>query len=236
MPVNLLIDERSGYIVITINRAAAFNTLSIDTLKELADGFRLISDRDDIAAVILTGTGESFAAGADIKELSALTPQSAIEFSKRGQDLFTLMEHLPQLVIAAIDGYCLGGGLDLALACDIRYGSSRSTFAHPGAKLGIITGFGGTMRLPETVGIASAVRMITTAERIDALAAERIGLVQQVVDGDVMAVAISLAERAVARGRKTISYFKEIIRQTSRVTSNQSDLIERRSKDLFNRS
>src|SRR5882724_9971185 len=163
MSANLLIDERSEYVVITINRASAFNTLSIDTLNELSDSFRSIGNRDDIAAIILTGTGDSFAAGADIKELSSLTPQSAIEFSERGQDLFTQIERLPQLVIAAIDGYCLGGGLDLALACDIRYATSRSTFAHPGAKLGIITGFGGTTRLADAVGIASASRLFTTA-------------------------------------------------------------------------
>jgi enoyl-CoA hydratase len=236
MSANLLIDERSGYVVITINRAAAFNTLSIDTLKELTNSFRSIATREDIAALILTGMGDSFAAGADIKELSALTPQSAIGFSKRGQDFFTLMESLPQLVIAAIDGYCLGGGLDLALACDIRYATARSTFAHPGAKLGIITGFGGTMRLPNSIGQASAVRLFTTAERITAEEAERIGLVQQVVKDDVKTIAISLAERAGEQGKRAIGYFKEVTKQTSRITLSQANLLEHRASELFKKS
>jgi enoyl-CoA hydratase len=236
MAANLLIEERRGYFIVTINRAAAFNTLSIDTLNELTNFFSSIGKRDDTAAVILTGAGGSFAAGADLKELLSLAPQSAVQFSKRGQDLFSLMGNLSQLVIAAIDGYCLGGGLDLALACDIRYASLRSMFAHPGAKLGIITGFGGTMRLPDAVGLASAKKLFTTAERIDAAEAKRIGLVQQVTNNDVMTIAVSLAERAVEQGRRSVGYFKEIIRQTGGLTTNQSDLIERRSKQLFDES
>jgi len=236
MSANLLTEERTGYVIITINRAAMFNTLSIETLTELTQTISVIAKRTGVAAIILKGTGDSFAAGADIKELSSLTPQSAIEFSKRGQDLFNLLGEIPQLVIAAIDGYCLGGGLDLALACDIRYATVRSTFAHPGARLGIITGFGGTMRLPDAIGPAAARRMFTTADRIDAREAERIGLVQRVVDDDVMSIAISLAESAADQGRKTIAYFKEVIRQTSRVSAGQAGLIERRAKELFNKS
>ena len=236
MSANLLIDEHSGYIIITINRAAMFNTLSIETLTELTAFIQAAGKRKDTAAIILKGTGDSFAAGADIRELSLLTPQTAIEFSKRGQDLFNLFEEIPQLVIGAIDGYCLGGGLDIALACDIRYATSRSTFAHPGAKLGIITGFGGTMRLPDAIGQASARLMFTTAKRIDAKEAERIGLVQRVVDDDVMSIAILLAEKAAVHGGKSISYFKEIIKQTVRVSRSQADIIERRAKELFNKS
>jgi enoyl-CoA hydratase len=138
--------------------------------------------RADLSAIIFTGTGDVFASGANIRELRALTPATAVEFAQRGQRLFQKIADATQLTIAAVNGYCMGGGLDLALACRLRYASPDAVFAHPGARLGIITGWGGTQRLPRLIGAARALEMFVTAKRVTSSEAIEMGLVSEIGD------------------------------------------------------
>ncbi|HVF28737.1 MAG TPA: enoyl-CoA hydratase/isomerase family protein, partial [Pyrinomonadaceae bacterium] len=144
----LIIETRDHIALIRISRPAERNSLSVATLQELDATLSALSLRDDISAVIFTGTGDAFSSGANMRELQTLTPATARIFAERGQRLFQKIADAPRLTIAAINGYCIGGGLDLALACDVRIASPGAVFAHPGARLGIITGWGGTQRLP----------------------------------------------------------------------------------------
>jgi enoyl-CoA hydratase len=192
---HLLVSEREQIAVVPINRREALNTLSVSTILELTDVFAQFNENPRIKVIIVYGSGgEAFIAGADLREVGELYGVSAIEFAHRGQRLLNLIERGPQVVIAAIDGYCLGGGLDLALACHIRYASARSEFAHPGARLGIITGFGGTARLPRLLGRARALEIFLTGQRLSAWRALEIGLVDKVItEGTVLDAAIETA-------------------------------------------
>ena len=190
----VLVEERDRIAVIRINRPAQRNPLSSATLDELEQAFARLTQNDRIRAIIFTGTGDVFASGADIRELRALTPEAAREFAERGQRLFNLVADARPLTVAAVNGYCMGGGLDLALACRLRVASTRAVFAHPGARLGIITGWGGTQRLPRLVGTARALEMFTTARRINADEALAIGLVTR-LHTDPLACALELARR-----------------------------------------
>ncbi|MDT7806879.1 MAG: enoyl-CoA hydratase [Acidobacteriota bacterium] len=197
-PLHVLIEERGTHAVISINRPDQRNSLSIATLSNLEAAFTMLSARDDITAVIFTGTRDAFASGADIRELQALTLDSARAFAERGQKLFQRIAEARQLTIAAVNGYCMGGGLDLALACRVRVASHSAMFAHPGARLGIITGWGGTRRLPEIIGAARAFEMFTTARRLTAHEALEIGLVARLHD-DALACALEIALRHDSR-------------------------------------
>lgn len=199
-PRAIRVDRASdGVRIVTIDREESFNTLSAETLEELDAVVRAIESDVSVSCVVLTGAGgTSFAAGADIREVGALSSSEAIAFAARGQRVFDRVERAPQFYLAAIDGYCMGGGLDLALACDARHASERSVFAHPGARLGILTGFGGTSRLPRLVGRARAIELFATCRRISAHEALQIGLVDRVAD-DAFVTALESADRIEAR-------------------------------------
>lgn len=172
--------HESSFAVIRLNRPAERNTLSLQTLEALNAAFDLLATRADITTIIFTGTEDAFASGANIRELAELTPATAKDFALRGQRLFQKIANASQLTIAAVNGYCMGGGLDLALACNVRCASHNAVFAHPGARLGIITGWGGTQRLPRLVGAARALEMFVTARHVDSFEAYDIGLVNHV--------------------------------------------------------
>jgi enoyl-CoA hydratase/carnithine racemase len=193
---SVLVEERGALAVIRINRPEQRNSLSVATLSELSRTFSTLAAREDLSAVIFTGTRDAFASGADIRELQTLTPASALAFAVRGQELFGRIAGARQLTVAAVNGYCMGGGLDLALACRIRVAAPDAVFAHPGARLGIITGWGGTQRLPRLVGRARAFEMFLTAARIDGRRAHAMGLVE-VLDEDACGCALRLAEKLV---------------------------------------
>ncbi|MCA1567347.1 MAG: enoyl-CoA hydratase/isomerase family protein [Acidobacteria bacterium] len=180
-------------VVIRLNRPAERNPLSVATLEELDRHVSTLATRTDISAIILTGTGAAFASGANIRELRALTPETASEFARRGQRLMQRIADASQLTVAAVNGYCMGGGLDLALACDLRCASRSAVFAHPGARLGIITGWGGTQRLPRLIGQARALEMFATARRVTADEAHEIGLVSRIGE-PVLDCAFALAQ------------------------------------------
>jgi enoyl-CoA hydratase len=199
---HLILEERDRLAVVILDRAHAFNTLSIETLDELTEAFRWLARRPDLRAAILSGSGgEAFAAGADIGEVGALDGMTAIPFARRGQQLCRMIEHGPHVVIAAIDGYCLGGGLDLALACHLRYASARSIFAHPGGRIGIMTGFGGTQRLPQLIGRSQALELFLTGRRITAEEARELGLINRVIQaGSVLEAAQEAAMKMIQHG------------------------------------
>ena len=175
----IIVETRTSLAIVRINRPAERNSLSVATLKELDSAISTLIIRDDISAIIFTGTGDAFASGADIRELATLTQAMARDFATRGQSIFQKIADARQLTIAAINGYCMGGGLDLALCCDVRCASPNAVFAHPGARLGIITGWGGTQRLPRLIGTARAFEMFATAKRVDCREAYEIGLVSR---------------------------------------------------------
>jgi enoyl-CoA hydratase len=183
--------------IVRLNRPAQRNALSSSTLKELRSILSSLLPRDDIGAVIIIGTGDVFASGADIRELTELNPVSALEFSRFGQTLFQSVAEAKQITIAAINGYCMGGALDLALSCDIRVASKDAVFSHPGGKLGIITGWGGTQRLPRLIGRSRAIEFFATAGRYSSEAALEMGLVIRVAD-PVLDCAIEHARAAMA--------------------------------------
>lgn len=183
--------------IVRFNRPAKRNPLSLSTLQELKNILTALLPRHDLEAMIITGNSDVFASGADIRELVKLDPASALEFSKLGQDLFQSIADAKQITIAAINGYCMGGALDLALACDIRVASSTAVFSHPGARLGIITGWGGTQRLPRLIGRARALELFATAGRYSSEAALEMGLISRVAD-PVLECAVAEARAAIA--------------------------------------
>jgi enoyl-CoA hydratase len=178
----VVVEVRASSAIVRLNRPAERNALSVATLEELERVVSALTIRNDLSAIIFTGTGDVFASGADIRELLTLTPATAQEFARRGQRLFQKIADARQLTVAAINGYCMGGGLDLALACDLRYASPKAVFAHPGARLGIITGWGGTQRLPRLIGAARALEILITAKRVTSSEAVEVGLVSGVGD------------------------------------------------------
>jgi enoyl-CoA hydratase len=200
-PLHVRIEERGPHAVILINRPDQRNSLSVATLSSLEAAFNSLSARDDIASIIFTGTRDAFASGADIRELQALTLDTARAFAERGRNLFQVIADARQLTIAAVNGYCMGGGLDLALACRVRVASHSAIFAHPGARLGIITGWGGTQRLPRLIGSSRALEMFVTARRLTAHEALEIGLVTRLHD-DALACALALVSRESILGRE----------------------------------
>jgi enoyl-CoA hydratase len=143
------------------------------------------AEKGNLKRLIITGSDKFFSAGADLNEISQLSAAQALEFSRRGQALMLAIDHFPVTVIAAIRGYCMGGGMDLALACDRRIGAPNAVFGHRGASLGVMTGWGGTQRLPRLIGKPRAMQMFLLAEMVNAEEALRIGLVDEIVDDPV---------------------------------------------------
>jgi enoyl-CoA hydratase len=197
-----LIDvSRDGAVaVVTIDRQDALNALNVETLTELRDRLRALEDEAGVRAVVLTGAGDrAFVAGADIKYMSALGPDEAKAWGVLGHEAARLLETMPKPTIAAINGFALGGGCELALACDLRYASSRAKLGQPEINLGIVPGWGGTQRLARICGIAVAKDLIYTGRTIDADEALRVGLVNAIADpvlDTALEVARGLAEKA----------------------------------------
>ena len=170
-------------LIVRINRPNALNALNIELLSELKDLFDITCDDESVSGVIITGTGEkAFAAGADIKEIAELSELNGRNFAERGQAVFDMIESFPKPVIAAINGYALGGGCELAMACHFRVASGNAIFGQPEVNLGLIPGYGGTQRLTQLVGKGRALELMLTGNSIDANEARRIGLVNHVED------------------------------------------------------
>ncbi len=170
-------------LICTISRPEVMNALNKEVLNSLKDLFEKARENNEIRGIILTGEGEkAFVAGADIKEFSSYGPMEAYKMSEKGQEIFSLIENFPKPVIAAVNGYALGGGCELALSCHIRIASKNAKFGQPEVNLGIIPGYGGTQRLPRIIGLGRAIELILTGKMIDSEEAFRIGLVNKVVE------------------------------------------------------
>lgn len=210
MSYETLLFERTDNIgVVTVNRPDKLNALNKQVMADLTEVFGKISTDPEIDAVILTGAGEkAFVAGADIKEeLINHDSERAREFAARGQAVFNLIENLGKPVIAAINGFALGGGCELAMACTIRVASEAAKLGQPEINLGIIPGFGGTQRLPRLVGRGIALELILTGDMIDAQEALRIGLVNKVVaPGELMGSAMKTAKKIAAKSAPIVRF------------------------------
>ena len=168
------------------------NTLSTRTLNYLAEILAKLREDTSVRAIVITGSEDVFLSGADIRELATLDAEGARVFSQKGQALTQTIADLKAPTIAAINGYCMGGGLDFALACDVRIASKTAVFAHPGSRLGIITGWGGTQRLPRLIGRTKAIELFSTARRITSEEALKTGLITKIAD-PVLEAAMELA-------------------------------------------
>lgn len=190
--------QHDSILLLTLESDDGFPRLERRILAEIEAQIVKLSEQRELAGSVITGTERAFAVGAEISELANLTPASAFEFARRGQSVMRTVANSPKPVVAAIRGYCMGGGLDLALACHKRIASSDAVFAHPGGSLGIITGWGGTQRLPRLIGRSRALELLVTGRRLDAEEAFACGLVQTIATDLVVAEAIDRA-RTIAR-------------------------------------
>ncbi len=199
----LQVEKRDRMVFITVNRPDKLNALNARTKDELQGAFEAVRGDVEVDVVILTGSGQkAFVAGTDIKELTSLDEKSGKEFSSGGQAVFNLIEQLGKPVIAAVNGYALGGGTELALACHIRIASDNAKFGQPEVSLGIIPGYGGTQRLGRLIGKGKAMEMILTGDMVDAQEALRIGLVNAVVpQADLLKTAEAMAQKIITKGQ-----------------------------------
>ena len=212
---NLLFENKDGIALVTLNRPMALNALNQVLLEELGKVADMVAQDSSVKVIILTGSGDkAFAAGADITQMQ---PMSAIEgrnFGKLGQSVFSKIENLPQPVIAAINGFTLGGGNELAMACDIRIASEKAKFGQPEVTLGITPGFAGTQRLSRLVGKGRAKELLYTGDMIDAQEAYRIGLVNKVVSAEeLMPVAKAMAQKIMSRGSVAVQLCKAAVNE-----------------------
>jgi enoyl-CoA hydratase len=205
---NLLFQKKAGVAFVTVHRPAVRNALNAATMRELRNVFEQIGADEDIRAAILTGSGDkAFVAGADINELATLAPVAGKAFSLAGQAVFDSIEQLGKPVIAAVNGYALGGGCELAMACTLRIASENAMFGQPEVKLGIIPGYGGTQRLPRLVGRGQAAQLLVTGEMISAAEALRIGLVNQVVPlQELMTTAEGIAKKVMVNAPLAVKF------------------------------
>ena len=206
--------EQQGHVgIITIDRPDALNALNSQVLSDLDAVLERVEAEDEIYVVILTGAGRSFVAGADIGEMKGFTSSDGKKFGVRGGNVFLKLENLSKPVIAAVNGFALGGGCELAMACDIRLASEKAKFGQPEVGLGIAPGFGGTQRLPRIVGVSKAMELILTAQVIGAAEAKEIGLVSAVCPPEeLMERAMELAQAICANAQIAVRESKRCIR------------------------
>ncbi len=224
----LLYDLRDGIAVITVNRPDKLNALNDTVIGELGVAIDAARDDSAVRAVILTGAGpKAFVAGADISELSSQGPFEGKERSLRGQAIFRRFEALRKPVVAAVNGFCLGGGCELAMACHLRIASDTAKFGQPEVKLGIGPGYGGTVRLPRLIGRGRAIQLLLTGEMIDAQEACRIGLVNRVVPADrLLAECESFLRTVLAQGPLAVRCVLEAVDAGFEMTSQDALLLE----------
>ena len=207
--------EQNGAVgVITMNRPEALNALNDQVLRDLDAILDEVENNDDILVAVITGAGRSFVAGADIGQMSTLTAAEGKKFGVLGNQVFLKLENLSKPTIAAVNGFALGGGCELCMACDIRVASEKAKFGQPEVGLGITPGFGGTQRLPRIVGAANAMELILTAKNINAAQAKEIGLVSHVyAPEELMDKALELANAIAANAQVAVRQSKAAIRR-----------------------
>lgn len=216
---NLKYEIKENIAYVTITKEKSLNALSKELLEELLAVFQEINSDEEVRAVILTGAGRAFAAGADISQMVNLTGIEGHNMMVRGAEVMDYIENVKKPVIAAVNGFALGGGCELAMACDIRIASENAKFGQPEVNLGIIPGFGGTQRLPRLVGKGMGKYLIMTAEMIDAEEAYRIGLAEKVVPADEL---ISTCEKVA----KTIMSKAPIAIKNTKIAVNNGIMLD----------
>lgn len=224
----LLYDKRNRIGYVSVNRPEKLNALNRRVMEELRACFEDIQKDEEVGAAILTGAGEkAFVAGADINELAVLSPVEGKESSVRGQRVLDFIEDLGKPVIAAVNGYALGGGCELAMACTLRIASETARFGQPEVKLGIIPGYAGTQRLARLVGKGRGLEMILTGEPVTAQEAYRIGLVNQVVAArDLIPAAETLARKILANGPLAVKFALEAVNHGMEMSQAEGEFLE----------
>lgn len=228
---SVLLKKQDNICILTISKPKSLNALNTKTLMELKNAVEELERDEDVHIIIITGDGKAFVAGADISEMKDKNPIEARKFAKLGLETFRKIEIMEKPVIAAVNGYALGGGCELALCCDIRIAGEKAKFGQPEVGLGIIPGFAGTQRLARLVGLGKAKELIFTGDMIDANEAEKIGLVNKVVPQDkLMDEAINLAKKIASNGQLAVRYAKTAINRGIESDIETGMSIE---KDLF---
>ena len=224
---NLIVEKKDGIGYLKINRPQALNALNMETLKELKDAISELEKDKKIKVVILTGEGKAFIAGADIKQMADLTPLEAKEFSEFGHDMLSRLENSRLPIIAAINGFALGGGCETLLACDICIAAKSAKIGQPEINLGIHPGFGGTQRLPRLVGKIKAKELLLTGRNIGADEAFDIGLVNMVVDDDkLMETAENIAKQITKKSSVPTSFIKELVNKGMNIDLDSANSLE----------
>jgi enoyl-CoA hydratase/carnithine racemase len=216
---NILFEKKNAIAYVTVNRPKVLNALNMATMEELRAAFHDIKNDAGVGVVILTGAGEkAFIAGADIGELAQHDAVSGKEYTHRGQSVLNLIENLGKPVIACINGFALGGGCEIAMACTMRLASENAKLGQPEVKLGIIPGYGGTQRLPRLVGKGIAMQLVLTGEMITAQEAHRIGLVNEVVAAELIPRAEAIAQKIIANAPLAVQYAMEAVNKGMEMT------------------
>ncbi|HYR87317.1 MAG TPA: enoyl-CoA hydratase-related protein [Terriglobia bacterium] len=225
---NLIYEKKTGIAYVTVNRPAVRNALNAQTVRELKSAFEQVQNDGEVRVVILTGAGDkAFVAGADINELATQTPIVGKEFALAGQAVFDSIEQLGKPVIAAVNGYALGGGCELAMACTFRIASENAVLGQPEVKLGIIPGYGGSQRLPRLVGKGRALQIMLTGDMVPAAEAMRIGLVNQVVpQAELMSTVESIARKIMANAPLALKLCIEAVNRGMEMTMGDGQFLE----------
>jgi enoyl-CoA hydratase len=220
---NILFEEKNGVAVVTVNRPQKLNALNIKTIEELKTVFEEISISKELRAVVLTGSGEkAFVAGADISELNRLAPIEAKEFALNGQSVFNKIENLNKPVIAAVNGFALGGGCELSLACHIRFASDNAKFGQPEVNLGIIPGYGGTQRLARLINNGRALEYILSGDMFDTNEAFRLGLVSRIFSqSELLTKTIEFAEKIASKPHHAVRLALKSVHAVNSMTLNE---------------
>lgn len=234
----ILTSRQDSAAVLTINRPEALNAINSDLLDELERELKDASATPGVRTIIITGQGKAFVAGGDIAAMSKFTAEDAKAFSCRGHQVFDLISKLPQLVIAAINGYALGGGCELAMACDIRIASSKARLGLPETTLGLIPGFGGSQRLPRLVGTSKALMLMSAGNQLQASQALEMGLVDEVTEPEnLMERCIELSNGFARNSASAIAIVKKAVYEGAGLTLHEGQKIEEeRFGDVFETS
>lgn len=229
---NVILKKQEKIGILTINRPKALNALNKETLLDIKAAVDMVRDDAEIDVLVITGSGDkSFVAGADITYMLEMTAMEARAFGLLGSSVFRAIESMHKPVIAAINGFCLGGGCELAMSCDFRISSDKGKFGQPEVGLGVTPGFGGTQRLPRLVGTGMAAELLYTGDVIDANEALRVGLVNHVVPAaELMDFVMSLAKKIAARGQISVRLCKKAMYEGVQVDIDRGLTIE---ADIF---
>ncbi|MCK5222060.1 MAG: enoyl-CoA hydratase/isomerase family protein [Candidatus Aminicenantes bacterium] len=210
----LKLEVRDNIGLIQISRPEALNALNIRFFTEMDSMLKELRNNSSVKGVILTGEGKAFVAGADISEMVNMDKAEAVGFSKAGQKVFRSIELFAKPVIAAVNGFALGGGCELAMACDIRIAGVKAKFGQPEVNLGLIPGFAGTQRLPRQIGLGNALHLLMTADMIGAEEAFRVGLVQMVVEQEeILNTAFDMMKKILKKGPEAVQLLKSVVRR-----------------------